>query len=200
MDRSRTKHHAEHKSATTASQPAATSPSTLSDASAIPAAEPEHPEIEMASRPQGAAAASKRAKDTRAPPPSPGAGKTEGTAEAKPAEPDALNLDELTQGMQRLSQDGQQLFATVSTVVGSARGMLLKSVSENPYGTLGAAAGVGYVLGGGLSSALTRMGAKVGARILIARVVKDMVQASGLGELLTTPPTHTSNTEPTKGE
>lgn len=109
-----------------------------------------------------------------------------GAADKATQQLDQLNLDEVQQSMQKLTQDGQQLMGALNTVLGSARDMVLKSVEQSPYSTLGAAAGIGYVLGGGLSSALTSMGIKVGTRMVVAKVVKDLVQASGINDLLNT--------------
>jgi hypothetical protein len=60
-------------------------------------------------------------------------------------------------------------------------------VKRNPYGTIAAAAGIGYVLGGGIFSPLTawavRIGLRIGVRLAVLPIVKD--QISELAESLT---------------
>jgi|GEM_PF-1652909 len=94
------------------------------------------------------------------------------------------DLDQFQEGVNRLTQEGQQILGTVNGLLNNARKVVQQNVEQRPYVMLGAAAGVGYVLGGGLSSALTQMGIRVGSRFILARIVKDVVEASGIQELL----------------
>lgn len=56
---------------------------------------------------------------------------------------------------------------------------LRREMEEHPYRTLGIAAGVGYVLGGGLFTGFTRRAMGIGARILLL----PLAQAT-LGQLI----------------
>jgi hypothetical protein len=53
-----------------------------------------------------------------------------------------------------------------------------RRVQEHPYGTLAAALGVGYVLGGGLFTRLTTRLAKVGALVGVELVTRPLVEAA----------------------
>jgi hypothetical protein len=62
---------------------------------------------------------------------------------------------------------------------------LTDRVRRSPYSTLGAAAGLGYVLGGGLRSPLTVMLFGAAARIVAAQIVREM---SGFGGSMSSRP------------
>lgn len=73
--------------------------------------------------------------------------------------------------------------ATLATEVQSASDDLERYVTDRvrrqPYSTLGAAAGIGYVLGGGLRSSLTMMMLGAAARIVAGQLVRELSSMAG---------------------
>jgi hypothetical protein len=61
---------------------------------------------------------------------------------------------------------------------------LRREVEEHPYRTVLVAAGVGYVLGGGLFSPLTRQMLRLGVRLALVPMAKSMLADLGGDELL----------------
>jgi hypothetical protein len=82
----------------------------------------------------------------------------------------------------------------VQEAADSAQHYLTEQVARRPYRTLGVAAGIGYVLGGGLSSRLTtlvfgaatRLAMALAARELGARLLQDSARKSWKRDPLTT--------------
>jgi hypothetical protein len=60
---------------------------------------------------------------------------------------------------------------------------LRREVDEHPYRTVLVAAGVGYVLGGGLFSPLTRHLLRLGFRVALVPMAKSLLQDVTEGEL-----------------
>jgi hypothetical protein len=65
-------------------------------------------------------------------------------------------------------QTGEQLVdlgVAIRSLLGSSHAFLHDRMRRRPYGTIAAAAGVGYVLGGGLSPAAVRLLISAGGRV-----------------------------------
>ncbi|RKG91163.1 hypothetical protein [Corallococcus terminator] len=79
------------------------------------------------------------------------------------------------QRVDQLGSDAQQFIDNARSAVADLGQTLdLKGrVERNPYGTLAIAAGVGYVLGGGLFTPLTARILKLGVRLAALPFVKD---------------------------
>lgn len=79
----------------------------------------------------------------------------------------------------QIQHDAHALAAAVQDATAGFEGYLTEQVTRRPYSTLGVAAGIGYALGGGLSSRLTavllgaatRLAMALAARQLEARLV-----------------------------
>jgi hypothetical protein len=94
----------------------------------------------------------------------------------------------------RVSDTAQQAWAAARVAVTDLRGTLDidRRVRRNPYGTIAAALGIGYALGGGLFSPLTgrivglglRMGLRLAVLPLLKRELSELAQAfeEGAGE------------------
>ena len=81
------------------------------------------------------------------------------------------------------------LISNVQSVVGIAQSAMREQMQARPYLTMGAAAGVGYVLAGGLASTLTRQLMKMGtkaattyAAALLMQKVKEAAAQSATDE------------------
>jgi hypothetical protein len=93
----------------------------------------------------------------------------------KSADPDARHADAVLQHSRALRQDAHALAGELRGAVDEMRDKLdLKGRMErNPYGTLLVAAGVGYVLGGGLLTRFTGNVIKLGLRLMVMPMLKD---------------------------
>jgi len=65
-----------------------------------------------------------------------------------------------------------------------ANAFLARRTEEKPYAVLGAAAGVGFVLGGGLASRLGGVVASLGSRMLLSRAVNRWLASIGQDEAI----------------
>ena len=63
------------------------------------------------------------------------------------------------------------LSASMRDLMGDVTHELERHMRERPYVTLGIAAGIGFVLGGGLGPRLLRTGGRLAANMLVARAV-----------------------------
>ena len=72
---------------------------------------------------------------------------------------------------QRLREDVTALAGTLRQVTHGWQSVLRERLEQRPYVTLAAAAGVGYVLGGGLPTSLLRVLLGVGGRIAFERAL-----------------------------
>jgi hypothetical protein len=85
----------------------------------------------------------------------------------------------LGERVDRMSDSAQQVWSRTRDAFGDIKGTLDLDgrVKRHPYGTLAAAVGIGYVLGGGLFSRLTArilgMGLRIGMRLAAIPVIKD---------------------------
>ena len=88
--------------------------------------------------------------------------------------------------VQRLQQKGQQvrrdvgdLTSEVESALGELETVVREQLSQRPYTTLAAAAGVGYVLGGGIPVALTRMMFGLGGRLAFVMLANQLREGIG---------------------
>jgi ElaB/YqjD/DUF883 family membrane-anchored ribosome-binding protein len=79
---------------------------------------------------------------------------------------------------------GQELVSLASTARQAAEGweqVLRERIEQSPYAALAIAAGVGYVLGGGLPTGLFRIGIALGGRAMIDSLVSQITPTVGRG-------------------
>ena len=74
----------------------------------------------------------------------------------------------------QIQHDAYALTSTVQDVTTGVEGYLTARVTGHPYGTLGVAAGIGYVLGGGLSSRLTAALLGTATRLAMALAAREL--------------------------
>lgn len=74
----------------------------------------------------------------------------------------------------QVGHDARVLTATVQDASASLESYLTAQVARRPYGTLGVAAGIGYVLGGGLSSRLTVALFGTATRLALALAAREL--------------------------
>jgi hypothetical protein len=77
-----------------------------------------------------------------------------------------------------LGASAQQLLRSIEAAGHEVEALLRERVERKPYGTLGAALGLGYVLGGGLPTRLTSALLVVVSRIALAAAAREIVEAS----------------------
>ena len=74
----------------------------------------------------------------------------------------------------QIQGDVQQLAGHVQETTNELTTLITEQVRERPYTVLATAAGIGYLLGGGLSSKLTLMAFGVATRFAMAMAAKEM--------------------------
>jgi ElaB/YqjD/DUF883 family membrane-anchored ribosome-binding protein len=74
----------------------------------------------------------------------------------------------------QIQHDAETLAAAVRDATDGVQRYLTENVEQCPYSTLGVAAGIGYVLGGGLSSRLTAMLLAAATRVAIAFAAREL--------------------------
>jgi ElaB/YqjD/DUF883 family membrane-anchored ribosome-binding protein len=74
----------------------------------------------------------------------------------------------------QIRHDAHALTATVEDATAGLEGYLTAQVTRRPWGTLGIAAGAGYVLGGGLSSWLTATSLRAVTRLAMALAASEL--------------------------
>jgi len=74
----------------------------------------------------------------------------------------------------QIQHDAHALAAAVQDATGGLEGYLTAQVTHRPYSTLGVAVGIGYVLGGGLSSRLTAMILGAATRLALALAAREL--------------------------
>jgi len=79
---------------------------------------------------------------------------------------------DVRQAIQDVASSLEQLFRIGSAYVG-------RRAEENPYAVLGIAAGLGFVLGGGLASRLGGKLATFGSRMLLSQIVDTWLEPGG---------------------
>jgi ElaB/YqjD/DUF883 family membrane-anchored ribosome-binding protein len=103
-----------------------------------------------------------------------------GNGASSPTERQPHNFRSLGDHSRQIQHDAEALAATVQDATEGVQRYLTAQVEQRPFTTLGVAAGVGYVLGGGLSSRLTtvllgaatRVAMTLAARELAARLLQ----------------------------
>lgn len=83
-------------------------------------------------------------------------------------------LRHLEERLVELREEAETLLGTLERTTGEVETELAARMRERPYGVLAAAAAVGYVLGGGLPSRLTRLAFAIGGRIGIEYVWREL--------------------------
>jgi hypothetical protein len=74
----------------------------------------------------------------------------------------------------QIQQDAHALTATVQDATADLEGYLTAQVTQRPYVTLGVAAGIGYAVGGGLSSRLTVALVGTATRLAMALAAREL--------------------------
>jgi hypothetical protein len=80
---------------------------------------------------------------------------------------DGSRIERLQSKGQRVRQEVSGLTAEVEDALGDLDRTLRDQLDRRPYATLAAASGLGYVLGGGVPAALSRMVFGMGGRLAI---------------------------------
>jgi ElaB/YqjD/DUF883 family membrane-anchored ribosome-binding protein len=83
---------------------------------------------------------------------------------------------QLSQATRQIRGDAQTLVTHVSEAGGELQSYVTDAVRERPIGTLAVAAGIGFLLGGGLSSRLTAIAFGIGTRFAMAMAAREMGQ------------------------
>jgi ElaB/YqjD/DUF883 family membrane-anchored ribosome-binding protein len=95
-----------------------------------------------------------------------------GSRDASELDADAPGVARVVEQARRLRDDVEGLISAVVEARGELESQLRDRLSERPYVGLATAAGLGYVLGAGLSPALVRVALGVGTRVAFAVVVR----------------------------
>lgn len=101
---------------------------------------------------------------------------------------DAAGVRSFGQRVDKVSDSAQQAWTRTRDAITDMKGTLDIDgrVSRSPYGTMAAALGIGYVLGGGIFSPLTArilgLGVRIGLRLAVLPMLKD--ELAGLAETL----------------
>jgi hypothetical protein len=74
----------------------------------------------------------------------------------------------------QIQHDAHALAAAVQDATAGFEGYLTGQVTQRPYTTLGVAAGIGYILGGGLSSRLTAVMLGAATRLALALAAREL--------------------------
>jgi hypothetical protein len=74
----------------------------------------------------------------------------------------------------RVRQEMNGLTAEVESALGDLEKMLRTQLAERPYTTLAAASGLGWVLGGGVPTALTRLVLGFGGRMAFVMMMQQL--------------------------
>jgi phage shock protein A len=78
---------------------------------------------------------------------------------------------ELLEQSQRVREDVAALAGTVRQVTRGWEALLRDRLEQRPYATLAVAAGVGYVLGGGVPSGIVRLLLGIGSRLAVEQAI-----------------------------
>jgi ElaB/YqjD/DUF883 family membrane-anchored ribosome-binding protein len=81
-----------------------------------------------------------------------------------------------------VTQSADQALQSVSALYGAVDGMLQRQLRENPYTALAVAAGVGFVLGGGMRTPFGQLLVRLGVRAFGAPLATAVLH--GVGERL----------------
>ena len=95
-----------------------------------------------------------------------------GNGAASGAEPQAPRS--LGDHGREIQHDAQALAAALQDATNGVQRYLTEQVEQRPFSTLGLAAGIGYALGGGLSSRLTSVALGAATRLAMALVAREL--------------------------
>jgi ElaB/YqjD/DUF883 family membrane-anchored ribosome-binding protein len=112
-----------------------------------------------------------------------------GNGTSSPIEPQLRDLRSLAEHGRQIQHDAEALAEAVRDATGGVQRYLTARVEQRPLSTLGVAAGVGYLLGGGLGSRLTGVLLGTATRVataLVAREVGARILPSGVASAQTT--------------
>ena len=92
-------------------------------------------------------------------------------------------VQRIQQQGQRVRRDVGDLTSEVEGALGELESTIREQLTQRPYTTLAAAAGLGYVLGGGIPVALSRMMFGVGGRLAFVMLAQQLREGfAGLQE------------------
>ncbi len=89
-------------------------------------------------------------------------------------------MAEINQGERSMSELAQDLGSTAAELY--ERLDIARQIQEHPYRTLAIAAGVGYVLGGGLFTPLTGTLVRLGSRAMLLPMMQAAAESIGAAE------------------
>lgn len=78
-----------------------------------------------------------------------------------------------------LKEEAQDMASSLSELTKDVTEQVSMHLQQRPYAVLGVAAAVGYVLGGGIASRITRAGLGLATRIGTAMILKQFVDQGG---------------------
>lgn len=101
--------------------------------------------------------------------------------ESEMEQTDGSHVDEVLRHTRAIRSETQELFGELRDASEQfQRALDLKGRMErHPYATMAAAAGVGYVLGGGLFSRMTATAVRLGVRALLVPMLRNELMAMG---------------------
>jgi ElaB/YqjD/DUF883 family membrane-anchored ribosome-binding protein len=102
------------------------------------------------------------------------AAENSGNGAARGATPPRQEARSLSDYGRQIQHDAYALTSTVQDATTGLEGYLAAQVTRHPYGTVGVAAGIGYVLGGGLSSRLTAALLGTATRLAMALAAREL--------------------------
>jgi hypothetical protein len=85
--------------------------------------------------------------------------------------PDMSRFERLQRQGREVQREARALAGGLEEAADEIEGFLREQMGQRPYGTLAAAAGIGYVLGGGVPTALTRLLLDYAARFAFTMAV-----------------------------
>jgi hypothetical protein len=93
-----------------------------------------------------------------------------------------LGTTELQARVEQISTEAKALGSTVETTIRDVEATLRARMDQHPYAMLAAAAGVGYVLGGGVPSRLTSLLLGIGTRAVLDYAARDLTARLANGD------------------
>lgn len=91
------------------------------------------------------------------------------------------NTEALQAHIEQIGAEARALGSTVETTLRDVEATLRGQMDRHPYTMLAAAAGVGYVLGGGLPSRVTSLLLGIGSRIVLETFARDLTARLAAG-------------------
>lgn len=93
-----------------------------------------------------------------------------------------LGTTELQARVEQISTEAKALGSTLETTIRDVEATLRAHMDEHPYTLLAAAAGVGYVLGGGVPSRLTSLLLGIGTRVMLESTARNLAARFAEGD------------------